>query len=274
MGVVVGHSEVLSSIPNPLPSCLLLLGPEGVGKRHIAHALARATGAKGADLQRLGRLDKAGAKELVRHHSSYPLTSPTKATIADLTKSSPEALNSILKILEEPPGYSRIILHSDTEPLLTIKSRCFLVRFGSLSTEEVIEVLTRIGVPELKIEDSAKESRGRVSVALDYARHYPSWKAVDSLLRAFQERNGAVLEHTLVDVLQAVQEEEAGQTHARRDVIAKLLAQSVRTSLTTKSHVFSDIPEGFRVEALNILESKARASLRVRNAMWVLASGV
>lgn len=270
---VVGHREVLSSIPNPLPHCLLLTGPEGVGKRRSAHLFALASGVQGLDFQNLGELDKAGARAMTQFHSSHPLSGPVKTTVADLTRSSPEALNSILKLLEEPPSYSRIILHSDKEPLLTIRSRCFNVRFGVLTEEEVAEVLKQIGAPEFAIPDSARASQGRVSLALSYARQYPSRKHVEGILEALVEGSAPLLDSALTAALEAAQNEPAEVTAKKREVVSALLARSLRSSLTIDNHVLAPVPIEVRVRALRILESTSRPALRVRSAVWVLVGG-
>lgn len=267
---VVGHKQVLSSIPKPLPPSLLLTGPEGVGKRRVAQLLAFASGVKGMDFQNLGVLTREGSRELLQHHSSHPLESAVKTSVADLTGSSPEAVNAILKLLEEPPPYSRIILHSDREPLLTIRSRCFSVRFGVLTEAEVIEVLETLGLPEHTLADSARVSQGRVSLALDFARQYVARKHVRAVLLALQERSGSALDQALSEALEGERGEEMWAVWKRREVAANLFAGSLRNSLIDPTHVLSDRSSEVRTEAIKILESPSRPNLKMRSAAWVL----
>lgn len=270
MRPVIGHREILSTIPNPLPPTLLLTGPEGVGKRRVAHVLAYASGAKGPDLQVLGSLDRAAARNLIQHHMTHPLTSPTKTSVADLTRSSPEALNSILKILESPPEYSRIILHTDVAPLLTIRSRCFGIRFGLLSTQEVAQILQQLGIHEGKALNAAQVAHGRVSVALEYVQHSASRRSVEDIQNAFQEASAPALERALNQALSAEKGESHADLHARREMVARLLSLSLRESLINPDHPFSVSPQTLRLEALKTLENPARAALKIRSALWIL----
>ncbi len=267
MKVIVGHSKVLKSIPNPLPQTLLITGPEGVGKRQIAKVFAVASGVEGLDFQNLGRLDKEQADAMLEHHSRYPLESSVKTTIADLTKATPEAVHSILKLLEEPPAYSRIILHSDTTPLLTIRSRCFSVQVGTLSDVEVREVLTRLKTPEHLLDEAVKASQGRVSRALAYVEQRDSRKAVEKILQAVAEQSGDMLESSLREALQPGEDESV---HRRREVVAALLVRAIRASLTVTDHFLSFIPMNIRLHALGVLESSSRPVLKIRSAAWSL----
>lgn len=266
MKLIVGHEKVFQSIPDPFPQTTLLLGPEGVGKRQVAKVFALASGVEGTDFQNLGALDKEGARQMVTHHSSHPL-GRVKTTVADLTNASHDAMNALLKLLEEPPSYSRIILHSDTDPLLTIRSRCFSVRFGVLSPEEVREVLVRLKTPEHLLDEASKAAEGRVSRALAYVDQRDSRKAVERILKALAEQSSDQLESSLKEALQATEEESV---HRRREVVAALLVRAIRASLTVTDHFLAFIPMSARLHALGILESSSRPVLKIRSATWYL----
>lgn len=267
MKVIIGHEKALKSIPNPLPQTMLITGPEGVGKRQIAKIFAVASGVDGLDFQNLGRLDKEASQQMLEHHSRYPLESPVKTSIADLTGATPEALHSILKLLEEPPSYSRIILHSDTTPMLTIRSRCFSVQLGTLSDPEVREILSRLKTPEHLLDEAVKASQGRVSRALAYVEQRDSRKAVERILQAVAEQSGDLLESSLREALQPGEEESV---HRRREVVAALLIRAIRASLTATDHFLSFIPMNVRLHALGVLESPSRPVLKIRSAVWSL----
>lgn len=266
MTALVGHTATLAQVPDPLPPTLLLTGPEGVGKRQAAHLLARGL-ARGLDFQNLGHLDREAARDLLRHHQTHPLTGPVKVSVADLTHSSHEAVNAILKLLEEPPDYSRIVLHTDTEPLLTIASRCAILRFGTLSEEEVTTVLAGLGVPDPA--EAARYAHGRVSLGLDYARNTASRKATEAVLLAVAKRDEVSVEYALAKALERVQGSRE-DTEARRTVVCRLLAQSLSSSLTNPEHALSRIPLPIRLRALDILDGTARPALRARSAAWTL----
>jgi len=88
-------------------------------------------------------------RELQRDLSLRPYEAPRKACIMEpAERMSVNAANSLLKTLEEPPGNALIILLTENADMLlpTIRSRCQLVRFSPLSTENVRLLLEKSGV--------------------------------------------------------------------------------------------------------------------------------
>jgi DNA polymerase III subunit delta' len=88
-------------------------------------------------------------RELQRELSLRPYEAPRKACILEpAERMSVNAANSLLKTLEEPPGNALIILLTENADMLlpTIRSRCQLIRFSPLSTENVRLLLERNGV--------------------------------------------------------------------------------------------------------------------------------
>jgi DNA polymerase-3 subunit delta' len=69
--------------------------------------------------------------------------------VSEAERMRPEAANSLLKVLEEPPASNLIVLTtSDPRRLLpTILSRCHQVRFGDLSEAVLTELLLDRGLP-------------------------------------------------------------------------------------------------------------------------------
>lgn len=265
----VGHWKTLQGLPIPLPPVTLMSGPEGVGKRRLAYMLALKTDARGYDLQKLGPLTVEGAHELLRHHSSMPMESPVRTSVLDLTNASPKALTVILKTLEEPPEFSRIIMHTDRDVPLTIKSRAFNLRFGVLTEAEVLKVLQQEGVNAS--ETAARVSGGRVSVAMDYAANHEARGRVEAILKALHSRGPIKLQNDLYTALRV----EPGQDgDAMREVVARLLRISIHASLSDPKHILSFVPEQARIEALKALRSPARAAFRVRAAIWTMAAAV
>lgn len=81
-----------------------------------------------------------------------------------------QAQNSILKTLEEPAGRSLIILLTD-QPLVllpTIRSRCQMIRFGSLDPDRVRQEVARRGHPPADAADAASLSEGSLGLALKW----------------------------------------------------------------------------------------------------------
>lgn len=72
----------------------------------------------------------AQIKQLIKHLSTKPFgTTAKSAVIFDGNNISPEAQNALLKILEEPPGESVILIGVDSETKLlpTVLSRCLVI---------------------------------------------------------------------------------------------------------------------------------------------------
>lgn len=88
--------------------------------------------------------------------------------IEDADRMTPEAGNSLLKILEEPsPGICFVLLTSRPESFLpTILSRCQRMRFSPLRAEEILALLLEKGIPREAGEPIASLSNGKPGKAL------------------------------------------------------------------------------------------------------------
>jgi DNA polymerase-3 subunit delta' len=164
---VLGHERIKALLQdalrrNRLPGALLLTGPEGVGKRTLALATARALlcetrsgeacnacppcnrTAKGLHpdlflLEPEGTTVKSikieRVRDLVREIVARPFEGPARAFVVDdahlLTE---QAQNALLKSLEEPPATSHVMLVTAAPQALltTIRSRCQTMRLGGL----------------------------------------------------------------------------------------------------------------------------------------------
>ena len=150
----------------------LFAGPDGVGKKSMARALAaallctapldqRPCGHCGGcvkyqsgshpDLLTIvpdGAMVKIGqVRELKKSLSFPPFASGMRVVIVeDVQTMRREAGNSLLKILEEPPPDNILLLiASDAEPVLpTIVSRCQVIPFTPMAPDETAIVLSRI----------------------------------------------------------------------------------------------------------------------------------
>ncbi len=115
---------------------------------------------------------KMGQVRQVIHNAYYrPPTEARRAfTIFTSAAFMKEAANSLLKVLEEPPeGTSLVLLSENPQELLpTIRSRAVLHRLGALPAEE-IETLLAARRPELKAPDRmlvARLAEGAIGRAL------------------------------------------------------------------------------------------------------------
>jgi DNA polymerase-3 subunit delta' len=158
-----------------LPPSLIFAGPEGVGKRMTAVALAQLMNCLQPDT--FAGLDACGTcascKRIARgvhadvlmiepgdtgaikidqvrdaiERSAYrPFEGRRRLVIVnDAEALNAEAQNALLKTLEEPPAASTFILVTSRPDMLlpTVLSRCQRLRFGRLSPADVAEVLIR-----------------------------------------------------------------------------------------------------------------------------------
>jgi len=117
-----------------------------------------------------------------------PFLGRHKAAILDPADSlGSEAANALLKTLEEPPP-GRVIVLIATRPgalPATVRSRCQQVTFGSLSDDEVAEVLRRNSWPALSARQAAALAEGSPGTAL--ARDGRLWQETAESVRALFE---------------------------------------------------------------------------------------
>ncbi len=174
----------------------LFTGPAGVGKHLVAIEFVRAWlclegpgvacgvcdscrrvgGATHQDLVEVTFPDKKKSigVDQVRDLGAWLAQSPAlgrnKAAIVDPAGSlTTEAANALLKTLEEPPPGRVIVLIATSPGALppTVRSRCQQVAFGSLTDDEVAEVLRRNGWPALSARQAAAAAGGSPGTALD-----------------------------------------------------------------------------------------------------------
>lgn len=147
-----------------VPNSLVFAGPEGVGKRAMALALAKALNCAAPapdgcdDCPSCRAIDagnhpdvmtltveiqkvKVEQAEIVRQMAYLrPMTGRKRVFIIDDAKDmSAQAANSLLKVLEEPPSFCHVILITDSPHLLlpTILSRCRILPFSAIGREEI-----------------------------------------------------------------------------------------------------------------------------------------
>jgi len=119
-------------------------------------------------------LIKLGQVRQVIHAAHYrpPVEARRAITIFTSSAFMKEAANSLLKVLEEPPEHTSLILLTENpqELLPTIRSRTMVHRLGALPAAE-LEALLEKRRPELKAKDRALVSRlaeGAVGRALTF----------------------------------------------------------------------------------------------------------
>ncbi len=182
---VLGHGARLAELrralaEDRLPHALLFTGKRGVGKRRVADALAAAR------LCEAGGDDACGACGSCRavahgNHADVEVVvrEPGKrdvgieqvrvlserlfrkgyggrgkvAIVDDADRLTTQAQNAFLKTLEEPPpGTTLVLVSSNAERLLpTVRSRCSIHRFGSLSDADLEAFAERAGLAPIAV---------------------------------------------------------------------------------------------------------------------------
>jgi len=188
---------------NRIPNSLLFFGPEGVGKRDTALVLAKAMNCqkytddacevcascraieKGnfPDVMVISPEKNVLKIEQMRamKQTAYlkPMVGHKRVFVIDQAeKMNEEAANSVLKILEEPPTFTHIILitHNPYLILPTIKSRCQDLGFSQISKQDIKKVLVEKGQEEEKAQIISLLVRGNLKQAMNL-----DWEEVRSL---------------------------------------------------------------------------------------------
>ncbi|MBU1906318.1 MAG: DNA polymerase III subunit delta' [Candidatus Omnitrophica bacterium] len=173
----------------------LFVGPQGLGKRLIAVTLAKAVNCLNQTLDScdtcascakieagqhpdVHMIEASGSeikieqiRELKKYISLKPYEGRTNVFIIDNAHNlNAESSNALLKILEEPPGNSLIILITDKTSLIfnTIVSRCKILKFSGLARLKLKAMLKKdYRINEQLAHFLAYFSEGRIGFALE-----------------------------------------------------------------------------------------------------------
>jgi DNA polymerase-3 subunit delta' len=181
---LIGHRRILDLLSRSIaggsvPPSLIFSGPEGVGKRSVALAVAQAFNCTNRDSVKTGDyvLDACGVcpacsriargmysdvlvvtpgdtgtikieqiRDVIDRSMYRPFEGRRRVTILDAADTMMAAAqNALLKTLEEPPASSVFILVTARPDALlpTVRSRCSQIRFGRLSSSDVAAILER-----------------------------------------------------------------------------------------------------------------------------------
>jgi DNA polymerase-3 subunit delta' len=174
---VIGHRRLLeltarAALRGSLPPSLIFDGPEGVGKRRAAIALAQfvncaaptASDACGSchsctriargvhpdvlvvEPGETGSIKIEQVRDAIERSAYRPFEGRRRVVVVDHADAmAGEAQNALLKTLEEPPSSSMFVLVTSRPDVLlpTVRSRCQRLRFGRLAPAEIAAVLER-----------------------------------------------------------------------------------------------------------------------------------
>ncbi len=197
---IVGNARVknilrMSLLRGRLPGSLLFYGPKGVGKREMALIFAKALNCHTKEDDSCEKCSSCLAisknifpdvirinaeRDIIKidqirliKKAAYlrPMTGKKRVfIIEEAEKMNDEASNSLLKVLEEPPMFSHIILTTDNffSILPTIRSRCQTLKFAPVSRSDIQEALIEKGIEEGKAKTISLLVRGSLKQALDF----------------------------------------------------------------------------------------------------------
>lgn len=174
---VIGHENARDLLAQSRPQSLLLSGPEGVGRRHLAAWFAyglnceqgfppcgqcascrqsphpdhlelapKTTSRSGETAQnpqihidQIVPRSGAEAQSLLEWIESAPQFRRKVAVIDGAHQMTEAAANALLKLLEEPPAYAHLVLIAPSKDavLKTLASRCFEIRLAPLPLERL-----------------------------------------------------------------------------------------------------------------------------------------
>jgi DNA polymerase III delta' subunit len=195
---------------------MLFCGPEGIGKKDMALVLAKAMNCErkkddACEVCSSCKAINAGnfpdvieispEKEVIKIEQmrtlrkiAYlkPMMGKKRVfVVVDADKMTEEAANSLLKILEEPPLFSYIILVAQNPFMImsTIQSRCQVLNFTPVSREEIGKILVEKGFEEKKARIISLLVHGNLKQALSLEweevqdKRMKAWQLFISLLR-------------------------------------------------------------------------------------------
>lgn len=202
--MLVGHEEKIKIFEglfknDSLSHGYIFFGEEQVGKKTFALALANFN-EKGKFEAPSGILTETKliapennsigidiVKEAKHFLSQKPIASTRRILIIDdAHKLTAQAQNAILKISEEPPSSSLIIVISPTLDALlpTVTSRLQRTYFSRITTREIVKLLKARGITQEEAEKLAQASLGRPGRAID-ALESEEFKRFSKLAKSF-----------------------------------------------------------------------------------------
>jgi DNA polymerase-3 subunit delta' len=229
-------------------------GPEGVGKKLAALDFAKALGARVTLVQRPEDRHEiliAQIHEVIREFS-YTSSEARAVIFDDAHRMSEEAMNALLKTLEEPPERTVLILVTSVADRLlgTIRSRCQIIHFAPLPEED----LARYAREKLMLggDDAtaaALLSEGSIGAVTTLA---PEIGELRAAARDLQSRILSGELNAVIESLGKIRDTEQARVAAKRKL--RLLAHSLREVLLARSGTKTVLASPEFVEKLSKLD--------------------
>lgn len=173
---VVGQPEAVAQLislgksESGIPHCLLFTGPSGCGKTTLARIIRNKLKCSDADFREINAAENRGI-EMVRgiqaQINKAPMSGDCRVWLVDeCHQLTADAQGAFLKMLEEPPAHSYIMLATTNPEKLrkAIRTRATEIKVRDLTSTEIGVLVDRVCEDyECEIEDSVREKLAEVS---------------------------------------------------------------------------------------------------------------
>lgn len=236
---ILGNAAALDRLRGILSSgrmahAYLFAGPAGVGKKLAATGFARAMGVRPIVVSLLEdkhEVSIAQVRDVIRE-LSFTSRDRRVAIFDDAERMSEDAMNALLKTLEEPPEGTLLLLISSVPErmLATIRSRCQTIFFHPLPDEEIVRFLRSKNVDEPAARAGAVLAGGSIGAATGLVAEL---EGTLELARDLQARVLAGELNPIVEALGKIRDTEEARAKAKRELL--ILVHALREALRSKT---------------------------------------
>jgi len=154
----IGNGEIIRDLQAKFPhwpQTILISAPSGCGKTTLARIISHELKCAPMYMKEIDAAQDRGIdaiRTIIKESYSRPLMGAVKVIIFDECHMlTPEAMNALLKISEEPPPKTYFIFCS-TAPekiLPTLRNRCFKIKLSNLSDREISLIIKNVADKEV-----------------------------------------------------------------------------------------------------------------------------
>jgi len=210
--------------------------------------------------------------------------------VAEGDRMTVEAANAFLKLLEEPPDDTYIVITTSRLHALlpTIRSRCEEIRFSPLPLEILRDVLVReIGLPAERADELSRSSEGSLGKAIQFHRSGvdgwgDAWQLFELAVRGEEsDRYAYVVENPMKNDRERIQMALETLTGLLRDLVVVSLDIGKREVIHLHRYeqlgAYRELPVEGLVRSIRLIEEQARLLDRNINSsilLWRLLHGL